>query len=90
MDFSNKNIIITPVSNGWVVEMPRKENLPPIMGEVKDFIIGLKEDKGDLSSIMRQSGISEPKDTEVKREQHVHVFIRFADVLSFLKTQITE
>lgn len=91
MDFTfNKDIVITPVNNGWVVTMPVTEK-SPIIGQMQDFIEGLKEDKGDLSSLLRKTGVSRSEeDPRLKRQGNVHVFVRFADVLSFLKTQITE
>lgn len=89
-------ITITPVNNGYLVEMPQSNTFPlsgmrEAVTGIKDMLSELKEDKNDLSAILRERGVDQPKPAPaLQRDTHAHIFVSFADVLEFLKNQITE
>lgn len=94
-DLSNA-ITITPVTNGFLVQMPQ-QTLFPLNGmreavtDIKDMLSEFKEDKNDLSAILRERGVEQSKSIpSLKRDTNAHIFVSFSDVIEFLKTQIKE
>lgn len=81
------NITITPVANGFVVCLPRVEKSPfedvlPIFKNMKSEM-----EKDSLLAALETQNISAANDEEPEqsvKDEHVYVFIRFKDVLSFL------
>jgi hypothetical protein len=89
-------IIITPVANGWVVQLPPKREDPnDILG--KQMAMGAKMVK-DLSkdpmlaAIETEANAQQPQDEEqpIEKDARTFVFPKFGDVLNFLRYKIED
>ena len=96
MGMDQPSILITKVSNGWIVKIPTNEpGLLAGMGGAKgmaSFAKGIKEamhGEDDVLSKIRDTDEEENK-AMIFQENDTHVFSQFKDVLGFLKLTIDE
>lgn len=98
-EINMNQIIITPAANGWLVRMPQASFLPPIDSDeairhqariMKEEMMG-DDILGKLKSPVNNLGdTSMPQSFPLVKDERLHIFKTFAEVLGFLKFTITE
>jgi len=94
-------ITITRVANGWLVVLPRPENVyyspGGIIPDQYNTLVAAGRairDGGDdvMDKIKRdqQEPEDQPDTLQIKKQDNIHCFVTFAEVLSFLKFKIVE
>lgn len=98
-ELNMNQIIITPAANGWLVRMPQASFLPIIDSDeaIRHQARIMKEEMmGDdildklKNPAPKLEGESVPQAFSVAKDEGLHVFKTFAEVLGFLKFTITE
>ena len=89
-------IKITPVSNVWVVKIPLSSNSMKKQFEEMMRTMASSMRQGvefdELEQLIKDAGIPIDQDVEkmIQRDESVHVFEKFHEVLAFLQSRITE
>jgi hypothetical protein len=87
-------IVITPVANGWMVEIPTKQDgMPDLSGlfkQIKNFKDEMIEDDDILKKIYKDVEAVSEAATTLKKDESIHVFSNFDQVLAFLSNRIKE
>lgn len=98
-ELNMNQIIITPAANGWLVRMPQASFLPIIDSDeaIRHQARIMKEEMmGDdildklKNPAPKLEGESVPHAFSVAKDEGLHIFKTFAEVLGFLKFTITE
>lgn len=96
-------ITIIPVSNGWVVQMPKPDNTKQQFTELMTILTdavskrSLDIDTDEIEKLVKGSlknteavTTEQPIDGNYTRDPSTHVFSNFSEVLKFLSGQIQE
>lgn len=88
-------ITITPVSNGWVVKLPKATPGADIMKGMMKFGKGMKQILDDDQIIPGLNAPVEQEEEEeaqslLTRDNNTYIFTKFEEVLGFLKYMITD
>lgn len=93
----NNQIIVERMANGWIVVLPTQNNYDPFRAQMevmKDVIKGV-QGEDEIAEIQRRNEQIETRLGDIQRpqisaHQNVHVFLKFSEVLAFLKHTIDE